>query len=529
MSRQLAETETGGKVNQQSIRTPATGAPPRLKWTLALLSLLVALFGLVGTAFAGQGFLAKSYPATVTGKSVSEQAFFTKYAGSYGCKEYKLSGTLNTAVKTLSTTPSWPGECTSPGGSSATWNANGCKFEFTATSPAEEGVFKAEAAIGPVGCGPILVQAPAGHCSATLPPQSGLQATLTNTGSGVLAKIGTSSAKYTSTCGPEGTQTDGSYGASWELAGTTGAGKEDLISISEAFEIAPTVRTEMPIALTSTSAAFTGAINPNALATTYNFEYGKTTSYGSYAPAKPGSAGSGTEELPASEGVSGLSPSTVYHYRLAATNSKGTSYGKDRTFETVASGATPAKMAWPSETSVLTATGNSAQQKLYSPTIPGNIFTCEEATGSVGGIFVSAASTVPVESLSFHNKGSEKCSGPIGTSPTLKTNGCALEFHVGKSIGTHESEGSVSIGKCTSEGAIVASAGICTSRIPELQNLGPVTYKTVGENVEVKLAMKGITVEVSGLCVSNEPKTVSNAEYTGTMLLKGNKGSITVE
>jgi phosphodiesterase/alkaline phosphatase D-like protein len=35
-----------------------------------------------------------------------------------------------------------------------------------------------------------------------------------------------------------------------------------------------------------------------------------------------------------SETVSGLSADTTYHYRLVATNSSGTSYGSDRSFQT---------------------------------------------------------------------------------------------------------------------------------------------------------------------------------------------------
>jgi hypothetical protein len=69
-----------------------------------------------------------------------------------------------------------------------------------------------------------------------------------------------------------------------------------------------------------------GAINPQGKATTYQFEYGTTTSYGSSVPASPASAGNGVEAVLVSQRLTGLQPGTQYHYRLAATNSTGTYY-----------------------------------------------------------------------------------------------------------------------------------------------------------------------------------------------------------
>jgi hypothetical protein len=76
----------------------------------------------------------------------------------------------------------------------------------------------------------------------------------------------------------------------------------------------------------------TGTVNPQGLATTYLFDYGKTTSYGSKTASK--SAGSGTTTVAASTTISSLSPGTTYHYRIVATNSAGTSRGADRSFKT---------------------------------------------------------------------------------------------------------------------------------------------------------------------------------------------------
>jgi len=81
------------------------------------------------------------------------------------------------------------------------------------------------------------------------------------------------------------------------------------------------------------SAVLTGGANPNGAATSYQFEYGPTTSYGSKVPASAKSLGSGTKDVMASEAVSGLKPSTTYHFRTVTTGAK-TTYSEDRTFTT---------------------------------------------------------------------------------------------------------------------------------------------------------------------------------------------------
>jgi hypothetical protein len=101
----------------------------------------------------------------------------------------------------------------------------------------------------------------------------------------------------------------------------------------------PSATTGSATGVTSTAATIAGTVNPNGLSTTYHFEYGTTTSYGTRTPAPDGSAGSGTTAAPVSANLSGLTASTTYHYRLVATNSAGTSNGSDATFTTGAAGS----------------------------------------------------------------------------------------------------------------------------------------------------------------------------------------------
>lgn len=72
-----------------------------------------------------------------------------------------------------------------------------------------------------------------------------------------------------------------------------------------------------------------GTIDPNGVETTYHFEFGPTSSYGTDIPVPDADAGSGPDPIPVSEQVTGLQPGTTYHYRLAATTSNGTSFSED--------------------------------------------------------------------------------------------------------------------------------------------------------------------------------------------------------
>jgi hypothetical protein len=95
----------------------------------------------------------------------------------------------------------------------------------------------------------------------------------------------------------------------------------------------PTVSTgSADLAPWSSSATLNGTVNPNGLATTYVFQWGRTTSYGNDTAVT--SVGSGTINNAASAKISGLRSYTVYHYRLVATNSAGTTYGADKSFKT---------------------------------------------------------------------------------------------------------------------------------------------------------------------------------------------------
>lgn len=98
---------------------------------------------------------------------------------------------------------------------------------------------------------------------------------------------------------------------------------------------APTVTTGTASNVAQTTATLNGTVNPNGSATTCHFEYGLTTSYGTNTPNDT-SPGAGTSAVPVSANISGLTASTLYHFRLVCSNSGGTTNGADATFTTTA-------------------------------------------------------------------------------------------------------------------------------------------------------------------------------------------------
>lgn len=95
---------------------------------------------------------------------------------------------------------------------------------------------------------------------------------------------------------------------------------------------APAAVTGSATSVTVSSATLNGTVDPNGRATTWYFQYGASTSYGSKTPVSSG--GSGTTARSVSAAVSNLRPGRLYHFRLVATSDAGTSRGADRTFST---------------------------------------------------------------------------------------------------------------------------------------------------------------------------------------------------
>lgn len=101
---------------------------------------------------------------------------------------------------------------------------------------------------------------------------------------------------------------------------------------------APAVVTNAATSVTSTGATLNGTVNPEGADAPYKFDWGTTTAYGSSTTG--GDAGSGTTAVNEANVLTGLTPSTTYHFRIEATNSGGTTLGADQQFTTSAAGGT---------------------------------------------------------------------------------------------------------------------------------------------------------------------------------------------
>jgi hypothetical protein len=95
--------------------------------------------------------------------------------------------------------------------------------------------------------------------------------------------------------------------------------------------------------LTSSAATVTGTIAPHGLPTTYQVQFGTTTSYGHSSPSLQ--AGSGSASKTVSVTLTGLRPGTTYHYRMVAMSKGGTAVGADRTFTTDRAGPLPPRLS----------------------------------------------------------------------------------------------------------------------------------------------------------------------------------------
>lgn len=96
----------------------------------------------------------------------------------------------------------------------------------------------------------------------------------------------------------------------------------------------PTVVTMLAQPVASTTATLNATVNPNGEpVTACRLEYGSELPYGASAPCTP-SPGEGESAVAVAASVSGLKPSSTYHFRVSATNAGGTAVGEDETFQT---------------------------------------------------------------------------------------------------------------------------------------------------------------------------------------------------
>jgi Bacterial Ig-like domain (group 1) len=169
---------------------------------------------------------------------------------------------------------------------------------------------------------------------------------------------------------------------------------------------APSASTAAPSSVSYNAATLNGSVNPNGLPTNVHFEYGLDTPYGTSTPVQ--SAGGGNTMLPMNANVSGLVPNTLYHFRVVATNSAGSTFGADQTFTTPAAPDNTAPVSTASSPTYNTTTSwtvsytasdngggdNVVEVDLYArgPQDSGYTKVASDTSGSASGSFSYSAS-----------------------------------------------------------------------------------------------------------------------------------------
>ncbi len=188
-------------------------------------------------------------------------------------------------------------------------------------------------------------------------------------GAGSLYSVSCRSATYCTAVGG-GTQADVWNGSEWSVLSTVGNSIEyravacqqaNCTAVGSSYPGGhktatadgvgpPVAETRQATGVNNGNATLNGVVNAYGNETTYQFEYGPTTAYGSKIPTTPGKLPAGYKSETITAALSGISEGT-YHYRIAATSSAGTTYGGDRVISphnwALIPAATPVgSMAW---------------------------------------------------------------------------------------------------------------------------------------------------------------------------------------
>lgn len=126
----------------------------------------------------------------------------------------------------------------------------------------------------------------------------------------------------------------GSEGFAMVLSSLTAQGSAFVSFGNEQGPTAPLARTEAATQVQDHAALLNGTVDPEGTDTHYSFEWGTTTSYGHNLPAEAEDLGTGIANITVDRALTGLLPSTKYHFRVKASSSVGTTYGSDATFTT---------------------------------------------------------------------------------------------------------------------------------------------------------------------------------------------------
>ena len=167
--------------------------------------------------------------------------------------------------------------------------------------------------------------------------------------------------------------------------------------------VKPSLGTTMVANIQPYTATLATSVIPNASDSQGWFEYGLDASYGS-ATALQSVAGSSTSAVPLTSTLSDLLPGRTYHFRAAASNSYGTTYGADQTFTT---GYPPPTVQTANASGVSPTTANLTAS--INPNGPASTYWFEYGTTPALGLSTMAGASDTAEgytSLAYSNTSS---------------------------------------------------------------------------------------------------------------------------
>jgi phosphodiesterase/alkaline phosphatase D-like protein len=243
----------------------------------------------------------------------------------------------------------------------------------------------------------------------------------------------------------------------------------------------PSVTTKAATSVTSSGAKLNGSVNPNGQATSYYFEYGTTTSYGSKTAAASAGAGTGTVSVSAT--ISGLGPG-VYHFRLVASSSAGTSSGSDLTFGSAGPPVVQTGSAQGASTNGVTLTGAVNPQGAstswyfqYGPTASyGSTTPSKSAGSSTSATGVSAAITNLKAGTTYHYR-------LVGKSSAGTTYGSDVTFSTAAAVTIATSTVELVAGHFATLSGAVSSRQSGVTVTVLAQQFGSSSFRTVGTSL----------------------------------------------
>ena len=206
-------------------------------------------------------------------------------------------------------------------------------------------------------------------------------------------------------------------------AGTTNGGDATFTTAP----CPPSATTNAASAITLTGATLNGTVNDNGADTTVTFDYGPTTEYGATAAGGTVAANAGNTDV--SGTLSGLACNTLYHFRVSATNSSGTTNGGDAMFTTdpCPPDAPTALMATPGDSQAVIAftapasDGGSAITNYEYSTDNGTNWTARLPAATTSPVTITGltnGTTYQIKLRAINNSGAGAASTAVSVTPT---------------------------------------------------------------------------------------------------------------